>query len=143
VNEMRKIPLVPSRSEVVALLRDAPLSSTAPGERLREIQRALKPLLYTSGDNELRFVAFSLVALVDDVFYNASGDFPYDEHWGSAVKTVRRTLLSDLLGGLPALAAALEQSDSAALFKCGMSLVDRYLDAVIDIRNRTSRVYPA
>ncbi|MGA3084117.1 MAG: hypothetical protein ABSE95_04930 [Thermodesulfobacteriota bacterium] len=60
----------------------------APFKKLR--YKGLPKYLSVEYPKEIRFLSFFLINLLEDIFYNLIGDFPYEDSFGDQIHAVRK-----------------------------------------------------
>lgn len=99
------------------------------GPALRNLQTILSN--YKTESPYLNFLAFFLSIFIDDLYYNLSGDFPYDE----ASKQKRDGIFRDIGQLLVKLSDLLNSEDGVKLYAIYISLVEKYTDGLGSLNN--------
>lgn len=93
---------------------------------LKRFQRKIESLTNVELSRENRFVIFLLSSLIQDLFYNFSGDVPYSKR----AEEEKQRMFAGLVDDLNRFAFALESGDSQAKLLASTELVNTYLSGV-------------
>ena len=102
------------------------------GPALRNLQRSLKKYIDTSETEEpnLTFLCFFLILIIDDLFYNLSGDFPYTEEYHEIINNIFITIG----GALVELTPKLNITDFDNCYSIYVKIVQIYLNGLSDLQ---------
>lgn len=93
---------------------------------LKRFQRKIESLANAELSKENRFVIFLLSSLIQDLFYNFSGDVPYSRR----AEEEKQRMFAGVVDDLNRFAFALESGDSQAKLFASTELVNTYLSGV-------------
>jgi len=93
---------------------------------LKRFQRKIESLTNAELSRENRFVIFLLSSLIQDLFYNFSGDVPYSRR----AEEEKQRMFAGIVDDLNRFAFALESSDSQAKLFASTELINTYLSGV-------------
>ena len=93
---------------------------------LKRFQRKIESLTNAELSSQNRFVIFLLSSLIQDLFYNFSGDVPYSKR----AEEEKQRMFAGLVDDLSRFAFALESGDSQAKLLASTELVNTYLSGV-------------
>ncbi len=93
---------------------------------LKRFQRKIESLTNAELSSQNRFVIFLLSSLIQDLFYNFSGDVPYSKR----AEEEKQRMFAGLVDDLNRFAFALESGDSQAKLLASTELVNTYLSGV-------------
>lgn len=96
---------------------------------LRKFQEEIEVLQSQSSDANIRFLSFFLFNLIEDFYYNLTGDFPYQKD----NYNIRDNIYENIGQGLKELAGNLESRDFALWYKSYVKIVDAYLNGIEDL----------
>lgn len=98
---------------------------------LRRLQGQCERYLRVATSGKDRFVLFFLSAFLEDVFYNLSGDVPYDPDSDQC----KRRFFINLADGLERLGRALTEGDADNCSRSCEDMVASYLDTITQIND--------
>lgn len=109
----------------------------APVRELRNLKDDHLPeYLSRNTRHEIRSLSFLLMILLDDIFYNFSGDFPYEDPYGEEVDALRVDFFTSVGSTLTELAKVISENQFSAAFQSLTSLTVNYLDCLAKINDR-------
>lgn len=99
---------------------------------LRQLKdAALQKYVSQTSSAEARGISFLLVLLLEDMFYNLTGDSPpYREAYGQTLNSLRQGFMISMGNTLSALSSALRSGDSTQSFSELIGLVNHYLSCI-------------
>ena len=101
---------------------------------LRKFQGEIEAFQYNqSSAANIRFLSFFLFSLIEDFYYNLTGDFPYQK----SNYNIRDNIYKNIGQGLKEFAENLESDDLALWYKSCVKIVDTYLNGIAEL-NKTS-----
>lgn len=121
MNQLYKEKLVTIFRETGSILKEDPAEGTG---QLRNLQKQLEGYEKSNEIKEIRFLAFALGLLIDDIFYNLTGDFPFDKKWGLEAYKRRMLFLSEMGQSFEEMADKIIEDN---FYNC----VDKYKDIII------------
>jgi hypothetical protein len=109
-----------------------------PLRQLKDI--ALHKYLSQTSSPEVRAVSLLLVLLLEDMFYNLTGDSPpYKEEYGQILNGIRQGFMISMGNTLSALSSALTGRDPSQSFSELINLVNHYLSCIDAVNEAIDR----
>lgn len=91
---------------------------------------------------ELRFIGFVVGAIVEDAFYNLTGDFPYDPAWGDSVDRTKEKLFGEIISSFARIGNLIEKGDLSASRDELARLTSAYSDSLFQIAKAAGEEKP-
>ena len=83
------------KDEILNTARELSEKGSFAGPSLRKLQNILYRI--ETSDAHIRFLSFFLFSLIDDLYFNLSGDFPYEEKSNQIIDNIFKEIGNSLL----------------------------------------------
>jgi hypothetical protein len=102
------------------------------GPLLRKLQSKLHKL--ETADSHMNFLGFFLFSLIDDLYFNLSGDFPYDEESDRIIDSIFKSIGQLLVK----LEHTLRSDNPKDCYEIYVEMVKVYLKGLTEVEDATS-----
>src|SRR5438874_2132650 len=121
-NEIRRLGDT-STSNVLGFSRDIKIFQEEWQDKLGESDKL-------PSNPHLKFLIFFICNLIEDIYYNIIGDFPYDKRYGGEVREIRVVLFNRIGAVLVKISEHLKSREYTSCYESYVELTEFYLSSI-------------